>query len=64
MEIVNANKNVMKAMELYYDEFTTCNDCKKSKASIVIHIGSRVTYLCQSCAKSLGVGLIETITEK
>ena len=64
MEIVNANKNVMRATELYFDEFTRCNDCKKSKASIVIHIGSHTTYLCQSCAKNLGVGLIEAITEK
>ena len=65
MEIVDVKKNAMKAMdEMHWDELTRCFECRKNKADIAMEIASHDIHLCRNCARKLGVGLIEVLTEK
>ena len=64
MEIVDVNKNAMKAMDMHWDSLTRCFECRKHKADIAINIASHDIHLCRDCARKLGVGLIEVIAEK
>ena len=64
MEIVDRRENIIRAREMYWDDLTRCNDCKKMLADIVIRIGSHNTYLCDNCAKKLSMELVDNVVDK